>query len=101
MDPLDHENVTAPVVLPITGELDLHTFLPSELEPLLEDYLAACLEKEIWAVRIVHGKGKGVLKKRVRSLLKRNLLVESFHDAPAEAGGWGATVALLKKPEAR
>ena len=52
-------------------------------------------------VRIVHGKGRGVLKKRVRSLLKRNLLVESFHDAPAEAGGWGATVALLKKPEAR
>ena len=97
MDPSDHDDLTPPVVLPITGDLDLHTFLPSELPQLLEDYLLACLEKEIFTVRIVHGKGKGVLKKRVRSLLRKNPLVEAFHDAPLEAGGWGATVVALKK----
>ena len=99
MDPFDPDNneFTSPVALPINGELDLHTFLPSDLPDLLEDYLLACLEKEIYQVRIVHGKGRGVLKKRVRSLLKKNPLVDAFRDAPAEAGGWGATVVLLKR----
>ena len=100
MDPTGNHETDPPVVLPINGELDLHTFLPSELPELLEDYLLACLEKKIYQVRIVHGKGKGVLKQRVRSLLKKNALVEAFHDAPAEAGGWGATVVTLKKNKA-
>lgn len=97
MGRLYDDDFSPPVVLPIDGELDLHTFRPSDLPGLLEDYLLACLEKKIYEVRIVHGKGKGVLKKRVRSLLKKNPLVVAFHDAPAQAGGWGATVVLLKR----
>ncbi|MFP4667575.1 MAG: Smr/MutS family protein [Desulfobacterales bacterium] len=85
-----------PVRIPITGELDLHTFRPSEVEPLLEDYFEACLEKGIHTVRVIHGKGTGKLKKKVHSVLSRHRLVESFSSGPENAGGWGATRVVLK-----
>lgn len=85
-----------PIEMPIDGTLDLHTFLPREIPDLLEDYLSLCREKGIRQVRIVHGKGKGILKARVRSLLGSNPLVLRIEDAPAEAGGWGATIVVLK-----
>ena len=96
MDIYENDGIPPPVVVPITDVLDLHTFQPADLPDLLTDYLRACQEKQISRVRIIHGKGKGVLKQRVRSLLKKNPLVDTFHDAPAEAGGWGATVVTLK-----
>ena len=85
-----------PVKLPINGVLDLHTFRPQDLPDLLEDYLAACVQENIFSVRIIHGKGKGILKKRVRGILKKHRLVAHFHEAPPQAGGWGATVATLR-----
>lgn len=81
----------------ITDELDLHTFRPGEVRDLLDDYLAACLEKGIFSVRVIHGKGQGILKNRVKTILERHPLVERFSDAPADAGGWGATRVWLKK----
>jgi len=84
-----------PVVVPIDGTLDLHTFNPKELQSLLSEYLHACHEKGIRQVRIIHGKGKGIQKARVQSLLARNPLVKQFRTAPEEAGGWGATLADL------
>lgn len=84
-----------PVEVPIDGILDLHTFNPRELPFLIDDYLAACHAKGIFSVRIIHGKGTGVQKARVRSLLAKHPLVREFKDAPAEAGGWGATVVEL------
>lgn len=85
-----------PIVVPIDGTLDLHTFNPRELPSLLTDYLDACLEKGIFRVRIVHGKGKGVQRARVHSLLRKNPLVKQFRTAPEDAGGWGATLVDLK-----
>ncbi|MCF8023954.1 MAG: Smr/MutS family protein [Desulfobacteraceae bacterium] len=85
-----------PVSIPITGELDLHTFKPSEVEALLEDYFEACLKKGIHSVRIIHGKGTGKLKKKVHAVLSRNRMVQSFSQAPESAGGWGATRAWLE-----
>jgi DNA-nicking Smr family endonuclease len=85
-----------PIEMPIDGTLDLHTFLPKEVPDLLEDYLSLCREKKIYRVRIVHGKGKGILRARVRSLLESNPLVLRLEEAPAEAGGWGATIVVLK-----
>jgi DNA-nicking Smr family endonuclease len=86
-----------PVEVPIDGVLDLHTFNPKELPSLLDEYLAVCHEKGIFSVRIIHGKGMGVQKARVRSLLAKHPLVSEFKDAPAEAGGWGATVVELTR----
>ncbi len=86
-----------PVHLPIEDTLDLHTFRPNEVPDLLDDYFAECITAGIFSVRIIHGKGHGILKKRVRGLLKKNPLVESFKDAPPTAGGWGATQVELKR----
>jgi DNA-nicking Smr family endonuclease len=86
-----------PVEMPIEDILDLHTFKPKEIPGLLTDYFTACIEKSIYSIRIVHGKGRGILKKRVHELLKKNQMVESFQPAPPEAGGWGATLVELKR----
>lgn len=95
-EPEDDWNPEEPTVIPINGVLDLHTFSPKELPALLDDYLAACREAGIYDVRIIHGKGKGILRDRVRSLLNKNPLVESRSEAPLDAGGWGATLVRLK-----
>ncbi len=85
-----------PVKMPIEDILDLHTFKPDEVPDLLVDYFSACIDADIYSVRIVHGKGRGILKKRVQGLLKKNPLVESYRNAPLQAGGWGATLVELK-----
>jgi len=86
-----------PIVMPIEDVLDLHTFRPQEIPDLLDDYLSACRETQIFSVRIIHGKGRGVLKKRVRAILERHPLVVSIAEAPPEAGGWGATIVELRR----
>ena len=86
-----------PVKIDIEDVLDLHTFKPSDVPDLLEDYIIECVKAGIFSLRIIHGKGKGVQKKRVQKLLKNNPKVESFQDAPPEAGGWGATLVELNK----
>ena len=86
-----------PLEFPIEDVLDLHTFKPKEVPDLLTDYFTACTDKGIYSVRIVHGKGKGILKKRVHELLKKNRMVETFRNAPVDAGGWGATLVELKR----
>jgi len=84
------------VKIPIEDVLDLHTFKPKEIPDLLSDYFSACIDEGIYSVRIVHGKGRGILKDRVRRLLKKNPMVSSFSNAPLEAGGWGATLVELR-----
>ena len=83
--------------LPIDGTLDLHTFRPGEIKQLIPDYLEACLERKIFHVRIVHGKGTGTLRRSVHAILERLEAVESFAAAGMGAGGWGATLVTLKK----
>ncbi len=85
-----------PVHLPIGDVLDLHTFRPSEIADLLEDYFTECQHLGIRAVRLIHGKGSGALRERVHALLRRNPRVSAFRLAPPEAGGWGATLVVLK-----
>lgn len=85
-----------PVRIPVADELDLHTFHPKEVAELLDDYFQECVAAGISEVRVIHGKGKGVLKKRVRSVLRRHPLVADFSDAGFHAGGWGATRVRLR-----
>jgi DNA-nicking Smr family endonuclease len=87
-----------PVRIPITGELDLHTFRPAEAASVVAEYLAACRGRGLTSARIVHGKGTGVLRETVHALLRRSPLVESFRLGDETSGGWGATVVRFKPP---
>lgn len=84
------------VTLPVEDSLDLHPFDPSEIPSVVEDYLEAAHAAGFREIRLIHGRGIGVQRERVRSVLGRHPLVEAFHDAPPERGGWGATVAYLR-----
>jgi dsDNA-specific endonuclease/ATPase MutS2 len=88
---------TEPIVVPIEDSIDLHAFSPKEIPSVVEEYLEQCRAAEIYEVRIIHGRGMGVQRRIVQSILKKNPLVASFKDAPAESGGWGATVVTLRK----
>jgi DNA-nicking Smr family endonuclease len=88
-----------PVPLPIDGVLDLHTFRPRDVKNLVPDYLAACRERGILQVRIIHGKGTGQLRETVHAILARHPHVASFTLDHPQYGGWGATLVLLRKGE--
>lgn len=85
-----------PVVYPIDGTLDLHTFDPRDIGELVPEYLDACRVKGIFQVRIIHGKGTGVLRHVVQVILSRLPVVQDFHTAGEDAGGWGATIVTLR-----
>ena len=84
------------VEVPIDGTLDLHTFRPGEISSLIPEYLHQCLRLGITEVRIIHGKGRGVLRRSVHSILGRLNDVESFKLAPSDRGHWGATLVKLR-----
>ena len=84
-----------PVVLPLEDVLDLHPFAPHEVRSVVEEYLSQCCAAGLTVVRLIHGKGMGVQRESIRALLARLPFVRAFHDAPPEAGGWGATVVTL------
>jgi DNA-nicking Smr family endonuclease len=90
-----------PVKIPITEEIDLHTFRPAETKQVLEAYFEACRAKGLRKVRVIHGKGTGTLREKVRSALRSSPHVTSYHNADEQSGGWGATWVELRAAGAR
>ena len=84
-----------PIRIPVTDEFDLHTVPPREVKPMVENYLEEAHLAGFKALRIIHGRGIGVQREIVRSVLAKTPFVAHFADAPEEAGGWGATVVTL------
>ncbi|HEX6436062.1 MAG TPA: Smr/MutS family protein [Candidatus Binatia bacterium] len=84
-----------PVVFPVGDILDLHAFQPKDIASAVEEFLDVCRRSGILQARLIHGKGAGVQRAIIRSLLDKHPAVISFQDAPAEAGGWGATIVSL------
>ena len=85
------------IEIPIDGILDLHTFAPRDVPSVVEEYIRACIEKGISEICIIHGKGKGVLRRTVHAILERHPRVVRFGLDPGPSG-WGSTVVELKKP---
>ncbi|NOZ79717.1 MAG: Smr/MutS family protein [Acidobacteria bacterium] len=84
-----------PVRIPIEDFIDLHPFPPKDIPDVVRDYIEAAHAAGFREVRLIHGRGIGVQRERIRSLLSSHPLVVSFHDAPPERGGWGATEVSL------
>ena len=85
-----------PVEIPITDTLDLHPFRPAEIKDVAREYLLEAHARGFRQVRLIHGRGIGVQRERIRALLQTLDFVETYHDADGSGGGWGATVILLK-----
>ena len=85
-----------PVEIPVDGVLDLHTFAPEEVSSLVGEYIRVCQEKGIYDIRIIHGKGKGVLRRIVHARLEKDPRVKAF-GLDAGPSGWGATLVRLKE----
>lgn len=92
MNPFDE-----PVSIPVSDVVDLHSISAEDVKAVIEEYLEEANRLGFRALRIIHGRGAGVRRAQVRTLLAHSPLVESFADAPPEAGGWGATVVTLRR----
>ena len=93
----DPENPFPDVVkIEFRDVLDLHSIPPGQVRAVVEDYVAEAHARGVKWVRIIHGKGVGVQREIVRSILAGSSYVVEYKDAPPEAGGWGATVVILK-----
>lgn len=90
-----------PVEIPISDVFDLHTIAPRDVEAATEAYLEEAHRLGLTALRIIHGRGIGLQRATVRSVLQRTSYVLDYRDAPAGAGGWGATVVTLASPQLR
>jgi dsDNA-specific endonuclease/ATPase MutS2 len=86
-----------PVAIEIRDVIDLHTIAPRDVKRVVEEYLRGAQRAGFLVVRIIHGKGVGVQREMVRSVLARTSFVREWTDAPPEAGGWGATIVRLKE----
>ena len=85
-----------PIEIPITDVFDLHSVPPQDAKAIVEAYLDEAHARGVPYVRIIHGRGIGLQREMVRKVLARTAFVESFSDAPMDAGGWGATVVKLR-----
>ena len=89
-------NEPDPVILPIEDSLDLHAFTPRDVPSVVDEYLHQAVARGFGEVRLIHGRGTGVQRAIVQKILAGHPLVLRFFDAPAERGGWGATIAVLR-----
>lgn len=97
MSDIDLDNpFPEPVEIEITDVFDLHTIPPRDVKAVVEEYLRLAHEKGFRCVRIIHGKGIGVQRDTVRSILARTPFISDWTDAPPDAGGLGATIVTLK-----
>ena len=80
----------------IDGTLDLHMFLPRDTRDLVRDYLDECRARGILEIRIVHGKGQGVQREIVHSILRDRPDVLEFRLGDESRGSWGATLVWLR-----
>jgi dsDNA-specific endonuclease/ATPase MutS2 len=92
---------TEPIEVPIGDRLDLHHFRPKDVASVVREYLIEAAALGLDQVLLIHGKGKGVLRRTVHSVLEKHSAVSSFHLSGERGGQWGATVAILRAGSGR
>jgi dsDNA-specific endonuclease/ATPase MutS2 len=98
-DNYDSTPFPEPVVIEITDIFDLHAIPPRDVKRVVEEYLLQARAKGFLSVRIIHGKGIGVQRQIVLSVLARTEFVADWTNAPPDAGGLGATIARFTIPD--
>jgi DNA-nicking Smr family endonuclease len=86
-----------PLRIPIEDALDLHAFAPRDVPSVVDEYLIEAHARGFVEVRLIHGRGIGVQRAIVQSLLAGHPLVAGYADAPPERGGRGATLVRLRQ----
>jgi DNA-nicking Smr family endonuclease len=86
-----------PAQIAIEDSIDLHGFQPRDIPSVVDSYLEAAFERGFHELRLIHGRGIGFQRMRVRQVLEQHPLVERFADAPPQRGGWGATLVWLRR----
>ncbi len=76
--------------------IDLHGMTRGQASAVVIEFLEHCVARGLRCVRIVHGKGLGILKAKLRKWLPQREEVLAFCQAPANDGGSGALLVLLK-----
>jgi DNA-nicking Smr family endonuclease len=94
----EERSLDTPHRVPVEDHIDLHAFSPKDVVSVVEEYLEEAANQGLRQVRIIHGRGTGTQRRMVRQALSRHPRVEAFGNAPPEAGGWGATLVLLRLP---
>jgi DNA mismatch repair protein MutS2 len=79
-----------------TGTLDIRGKRGDDAIKDLDQYLDEALVLNMKEVKILHGKGDGILRKLVREQLKRYSFIEEFMDEHADRGGAGITLVRFK-----
>jgi len=85
-----------PIEIEITDVFDLHSIQPREVKAVVVEYLQQAHDKGFKSVRLIHGKGIGVQREIVRSILAETEFVVDWITAPESGGGWGATIVRLR-----
>jgi DNA mismatch repair protein MutS2 len=80
----------------VSPEINLVGCTVEEATRRLEKYLDGAFVEGVRQVRVIHGKGTGILRKAVHTYLASHPLVEGFHLAEVNQGGSGATIAVLQ-----
>jgi len=80
----------------IQDGVDLHGLTRDQAAAIVADFLAHCVARGLRCVRIVHGKGLGILKAKLNTWLPRREEVLAYCQAPPNDGGSGALLVLLK-----
>ena len=81
----------------VSGELDIHGMRAAEAADEVRKYLDNAVLAGLPSVRILHGRGTGVLRQIVREALQEYPYIANYQYAPYDEGGEGVTVATFKE----
>jgi DNA mismatch repair protein MutS2 len=93
--PRSEPAIRMPVMAPVNMEIDVRGERADDVLPRVERYLSDAYLAGMPFVRIIHGKGTGVLRQIIRDYLGESPMVQSYQSAGPAEGGDGATVAKL------